>query len=364
MVDITEEKTRVEQDRIRQVLNEVELARRSRLLRAFLLVLFSGVLSLAVTAMVVGVYSPTYDPWPRIGILTLAGLVCVVSFGLLRGGWVQAASWMFFLGTMVVVALAVLLIGFRGPESILFLLLIVMGGWLISGRASVILAGLAILSYVSVAVGELGGLYAPPLQLDVESNMLVTPSVRAVTFALMGLAAWFFARDLRDALGQARRQAATAQEKNVELEALKKDLEQRVAERTQALSRALETVAVLSAPVIPVMEGVIIIPLVGHADEERMHRVISSLLIGIRTYRARTAILDITGLVVVDTAVAIHLVEAAQGAQLLGCDLVLVGIRSEVAHTLVRLDVDLSAVITRANLQGGIEYAQRSWVEG
>jgi len=175
----------------------------------------------------------------------------------------------------------------------------------------------------------------------------------------MGLTAWFFANNLRDALGQARQQAAAAQEKNAELESLKEELERRVTERTQDLTQALETVTALSAPVIPVAEGVIILPLVGHADEERMHRLLASLMEGIRTHRARTAILDITGLTTVDTLVAAHLVEAAQGARLLGCDLVLVGVRAEAAHAMVRLDVDLSGVITRANLQSGIEYALR-----
>lgn len=360
MEDNSAEARAAEEDRIHQLLDEAERARRTRLLGTLLFVLFTALVALALTALAVGVFSATYDPGPRLIIIAVCGVSCIISYGLLRGGWLRGASWVFFLGSMAAVALAVFLIGFRGPESILFLILIVMSGMLISGRASMLLGGLSILLYAGVIAGELWGLYTPPLQLDAESSLFVTVGVRAVSFGLMGLTAWFFARNLQEAMQQAGRQAAAAQEKNVELESLREDLERRVIERTQALTQALETVAALSAPVIPVTEDVFILPLVGHVDEERMHRVIASLLAGIRTHRARIAILDITGLVTVDTTVATHLVEAAQAARLLGCELVLVGVRAEVARSLVGLDVDLSAVITQANLQSGIEYAQRA----
>ncbi|MBU1878251.1 MAG: STAS domain-containing protein, partial [Chloroflexi bacterium] len=167
----------------------------------------------------------------------------------------------------------------------------------------------------------------------------------------------FFAINLREALAQAHHQAAMAQQKNVELESLKEDLEHLVSQRTQELTRALETVTALSAPVLPVAEGVIILPLVGHADEARMRRVMITLLAGIRAHRAQIAILDITGLTVVDAVVVTSLVDAAQGARLLGCRLVLVGVRAEIARLLVNLDIDLSAITTRANLRTGLDYA-------
>lgn len=343
--------------RIHESLEEAERTRRARLLGTLLIVLLAAVISLSVAALIVANLSATYDALPRIGLLTMGGLVCLVSYGLLRGGWLRGASWTFFLGCTVVVAVAVFLIGFRGPESILFLLLIVMAGMLAGGRGTTIVAGLAIAFYASAVAAEQWGLYTPPLQLDRSSLDLVSISVRLVSFGLMGLATWFFATNLQEALNQARQQAMIAQQQNIELTALKEELERRVAERTHDLTQALETVTALAAPVIPVAEGVIILPLVGYADEERMHRMISSLLAGIQAHRARFAIMDITGLGTVDTMTAAHLIEAAQSARLLGCELVLVGVRAEVAHALVKLDVDLSAVVTQANLQSGIEYA-------
>ena len=347
----------MERNRIQQMLDEAERAQRARLLSTFLVVLLAAMISLTLAALVIGAFSPTYDPWPRFGVLLMGTLLCLVSYILLRRGWMRGATWLFFLGCMALVALIVFLVGFRGPEAILFMLLIVLGGLLAGGRTSLILAGLSIVLYAGVTVSEKWGLYIPPLQLDAESSVLVTVSVRLVAFGLMGLAAWFFANNLRDALRRARQQAVMAEEKNTELAVLKEDLERRVAERTQELTQALETVAALSAPVIPVAESVIILPLVGHADEERMHRMTASLLAGIKTHRAHAALLDVTGLALVDTTVAAHLVEAAQGARLLGCELVLVGIRAEIARTLVGLGVDLAGIVTQANLQSGIEYA-------
>ncbi len=71
----------------------------------------------------------------------------------------------------------------------------------------------------------------------------------------------------------------------------------------------------------------------------------------------RVAILDITGVPVVDTQVANALLHAAQAVQLLGAAVILTGIRPEVAQTLVGMGVDLRGMITRSTLQSGIAYA-------
>ena len=85
--------------------------------------------------------------------------------------------------------------------------------------------------------------------------------------------------------------------------------------------------------------------------------LIDSLLEGVASSRAQTAILDITGVPVVDTQVANALVRAAQSVKLLGAQVVLSGIRPEVAQTLVGLGVDLSGIVTSSTLQSGIAHA-------
>ncbi len=125
----------------------------------------------------------------------------------------------------------------------------------------------------------------------------------------------------------------------------------------EAQARLLETVHALSSPVIPLYEGIVILPLVGHIDTARSQQIMEELLQGVGRHQAQVVILDITGVAVVDTKVAQHLVQTAKATRLLGCQVVLVGIRPEVAQTLVELGVDLVGIITYQNLQAGLEYA-------
>jgi PAS domain S-box-containing protein len=113
----------------------------------------------------------------------------------------------------------------------------------------------------------------------------------------------------------------------------------------------------LSTPLIPILEGVVAMPLIGAIDSARAQQIMESLLEGIGEKRASIAILDITGVRVVDTQVANALIRTAQAAQLLGARVILTGITPEVAQTLVQLGIDLSSVTTRSTLQSGIAYA-------
>lgn len=113
----------------------------------------------------------------------------------------------------------------------------------------------------------------------------------------------------------------------------------------------------LSTPLIPIADGVVVMPLIGSLDSARALQVIDALLNGVSERRARIAILDITGVSVVDTQVANGIIRAAQAVKLLGALVLLTGIRPEVAQTLVQLGVDLSGIVTRGSLQDGIGYA-------
>jgi rsbT co-antagonist protein RsbR len=115
--------------------------------------------------------------------------------------------------------------------------------------------------------------------------------------------------------------------------------------------------AELSTPLIPINDEVMVMPLVGSIDSRRAQQVMDALLEGIAQTRARVAILDITGVPVVDTQVANALIRAAQSVRLLGAQVILTGIRPEVAQTLVGLGADLSGITTRSSLQSGIACA-------
>lgn len=113
----------------------------------------------------------------------------------------------------------------------------------------------------------------------------------------------------------------------------------------------------LSTPLIPLSEHVVVMPLIGTIDRGRAQLLMETLLEGIASYQAEIAILDITGVPVVDTQIASALVRTARAVRLLGAQVILTGIRPDVAQTLVQLGADLGDIITRRNLQSGIAYA-------
>ncbi len=128
-------------------------------------------------------------------------------------------------------------------------------------------------------------------------------------------------------------------------------LQQQIIEAQQAALRELST------PLIPIAAGVVIMPLIGTIDSARAQMVMETLLEGVSHHHAELAILDITGVSVVDTQVAQALVQAAQSVRLLGAQVILTGIQPQIAQTLVQLGVDLSEIITRSSLQSGIARA-------
>jgi rsbT co-antagonist protein RsbR len=129
----------------------------------------------------------------------------------------------------------------------------------------------------------------------------------------------------------------------------------RVASIDQAKLR--EAIQELSTPIIPVYNGVLVVPLVGRVDSARAQALTEALLEAIAREQAEIVLLDITGVAVVDTSVANHLMQTARAASLLGSQVVLVGISAEVAQTLVQLGLDPGRLVTLSNLQSGLEYA-------
>jgi anti-anti-sigma factor len=130
-------------------------------------------------------------------------------------------------------------------------------------------------------------------------------------------------------------------------------LQQEVINAQQAMLRELST------PLIPMADGLVIMPLIGAIDSNRAQQVIETLLHGVNRNHADTVILDITGVPIVDTQVAAALIQAAQAVKLLGAQVILTGIRPEIAQTLVGLGVDLSRIQTQGSLQAGINAVLR-----
>jgi len=109
----------------------------------------------------------------------------------------------------------------------------------------------------------------------------------------------------------------------------------------------------LSAPLIPVMDNITIMPLVGTIDTERAKLIMENLLDGVMKHNSEVVLIDITGVPVVDTMVAHHIIQAAEAVRLVGSTCILVGIRPEIAQTIVNLGIDLGKFPTKSSLRKG-----------
>jgi rsbT co-antagonist protein RsbR len=242
-----------------------------------------------------------------------------------------------------------------------------------------ILLGSIVLSSIRVLpialIGLLSALFAASSGGGAETGSFFAGIAFVVMIsALAYLGAWSVERALHSTQ-EARHQLELA---NQALHGANSDLEGRVTQRTADLQQALhdlqqretelrqtldelrgsqETIRDLSAPILPVSPGVVVAPVIGAIDSGRAALLMSSLLSTAERESARYLIIDITGIPVIDTQVARVLLQATHALRLLGSQVILTGIRPEVAQTLVSLGVDLSTIITRGTLQSGIAEA-------
>jgi rsbT co-antagonist protein RsbR len=133
-----------------------------------------------------------------------------------------------------------------------------------------------------------------------------------------------------------------------------------VHERERVIRQQQDAIRELSTPVLPVREGLLILPIVGVIDPQRARQLTEQLLRGIRANRAKVVVIDITGVPSINSTVANHLVLTVEAARLLGATAIVTGLSPEIAQTLVTIGVDLSKMNTVGDLRGGIEEADRA----
>jgi rsbT co-antagonist protein RsbR len=127
--------------------------------------------------------------------------------------------------------------------------------------------------------------------------------------------------------------------------------------REEVIRRQQEEMLELSTPVVQLWEGIVALPLIGTLDSARTSIVMETLLQTIVDTRSELAIIDITGVPTVDTLVAQHLLKTVAAARLMGADCIISGIRPQIAQTMVHLQIDLSAVTTKATMAEALRFA-------
>jgi rsbT co-antagonist protein RsbR len=302
--------------------------------------------------------------YPLLLIITGAAL------WMLRRGGFNLAVALATIGLVAAIGTALVAAGIGNSEIILlaFAAPIAMAGLLLGRRGLVFAAGLSTAFVVLTGLLEA---YAPGVA-GFLPNPHATPLSVAATFILVVAVLCLFL----DRFGSSLRKALTAtQAREQELERLRATLETTVEERTASLQQALRDVEQreaslaqalaelgdtqvaireLSAPVIPVLPGVLVAPLVGALDSRRADVLTEQVLGSVEHERAHFVIFDITGVPLVDTQVAQVLIQTTTAVRLLGAQALLVGMRPEVAQTIVGLGVDLSSIRTFPNLQEAV----------
>ena len=132
-----------------------------------------------------------------------------------------------------------------------------------------------------------------------------------------------------------------------------------VQERERIIRQQQEAIRELSTPVLQVREQLLILPIIGVLDNQRARQVTEQLLRAIRANRAKVVVIDITGVPTIDSTVANHLVQTVDASGLMGASVIITGLSSEIALTLVTIGLDLSKMNAVGDLQGGIEEAER-----
>jgi methyl-accepting chemotaxis protein len=124
----------------------------------------------------------------------------------------------------------------------------------------------------------------------------------------------------------------------------------------EELNLALEE---MSTPVMPIWDGILLLPLIGVVDSARTDKVVNKTLERINETRSKVFLLDISGVPAMDTAVANQLLKISKATQLMGCETVISGLSPAIARTMVELGVEVGEVRTTATLQQAFAIALR-----
>lgn len=311
--------------------------------------------------------------------LGLAALLIGCALGaivILRRGRLQAAVVLAAVGFTTLHGVTVISSGLANKEVLLvYLLPLTLAGLLSSRRA---LPAVLIIACGAVWLTALTNPAAPlPPPGVLAPDAASPPTVTALNFTLVVTIAGLFFRIFGNVLADA---LARALAREGELDELRLGLERTVGERTAALRAALAEVEAraeaearlrreaeeqraivrgMSVPVIPVADDTLVVPLVGELDAQRIDDLQARALEAVERAGSARVVLDITGVPLVDTYVAQGLIEAMLALRLLGAETALVGIRPEVAQTLVSLGVSLGDLTTFADLRTALQHDRR-----
>jgi len=339
-------------------------ARREYTTRVILVILSSiavGITPLVILGWITGLFDEMVLIVPLVAVPVFCG-----------GLWLaQLGHWrvVSYVPPIMVYLIAVFNNYLDGPGSaaMLYYAVAVVLALILQGvKAQWIMLILCLATYTGLGLAHTQGM----LQADTRPENALIEWVLDVALTMVALAflLWFMISQYQHTLTRSRSYA-------VELETVKASLEEQVAARTVELQESYEEserlhlqilesqqqmIRELSSPVIPVLQGIIVLPLVGSIDSMRARDITRSLLAGISQHKAEIVLIDITGVSVMDTGIVNHLNKTIQAARLKGARTIVTGVSDAVAEAIVDLGIDWSDLTTLSDLQTGLLVALNS----
>lgn len=328
--------------------------RQARLLQTMLLIIAgASIITMIIVLLTVQGTQTLLLPstiFPTLLITAAAGIA------VLRRGQFSLAVYLVNIAITLCIGVSLIAMGLPQSQITLFAfsIPIILVGLLVGRQAVVIITSLICLLVFLTAMLHV---FAPAL-VGFAATRTANPVSDMLTFVPLVCVVSFFI----DRFGSALREAlSTTQGREQELDHLRVSLERTVAERTASLQASVDelrasqqTVQALSAPIMPVLPGVLVAPLIGVFDNERAEHLNMQVLQAVDTLRASYVIFDITGISAMDAHGVHLLLHTAAAVRLLGAQPLLVGVRAHVAQTMIMFDMNTDLLHTYATLQEAV----------
>ncbi|HYF63831.1 MAG TPA: STAS domain-containing protein [Herpetosiphonaceae bacterium] len=315
-------------------------------------------LVLTLIVVILGLYGLS-TPAAVNGVSSLAGLLLALGavWALVKADRLEWATHVLFIAVLASSAAISVRSGTTSRAFFMVFQPIVGSALLLPARWSYV--------YAAVAVGLYVAIYAihaqanPGTTANFATTLIYNTVFASATFGLTATLSALTAQRLDRLLRSSLRHAQ-------ELEAARSELEIRVQERTAGLQQALdqlqqsgETIRQLNAPILPLADGVLALPIIGNINESRAAQLSQVLLEEVYRRRPHTVLLDLTGIGVADQETTMALGQATEAIRLLGAQPVLVGVRAETAMAILDRGLDMGGLPTYRDVQSGLAYAQQ-----
>jgi anti-anti-sigma factor len=280
-----------------------------------------------------------------------------IALAALRRGRLHASVGLAAIGGILGLAVSLIYNGSNGsPDVVLLLSLpVVIAGLLGRPRVQILATVLAVLVVATPATLAwlAPEVYSNPVTQRDQSRSMIGAFI--ITAGFIALILNRFSAAFHEALQAARSREraleqmgesleATVAARTAELEAalcVSAEREARLADAQAEVEQQRSTIREMSVPVIPISDSAAVVPLIGTLDSARLRELQTQVLQAVECSKTRYLVLDITGILLIDSQVALGIVSLVQAARLLGAEVLLVGTRPEVAQSIVGLGLSL-----------------------